>query len=115
MKIYLDSRIPADKEIMRAQLNIEKVENTSDADKPISFDTQAALNLKLDSSVYTANDIRAKLASNQEASREALGLGTMATSDAEDFAPADQGMTSEQRSKLDGIQANATRKTPTQI
>ena len=40
-----------------AQLNLEKVNNTSDADKPISDDTQAALDLKLDADDSILDDI----------------------------------------------------------
>lgn len=45
----------------KADVGLGNVDNTSDANKPISTATQTALNLKLDSSAYTAADVLSKI------------------------------------------------------
>lgn len=45
----------------RTNLGLGNVDNTSDANKPISTSTQTALNLKLDTSSYTAADVLTKI------------------------------------------------------
>lgn len=47
--------------LVAADVGLGQVDNTSDANKPVSTATQSALNLKLDASTYTASDVIAKL------------------------------------------------------
>jgi hypothetical protein len=47
--------------ISTADIGLENVNNTSDLNKPISTATQTALNLKLNSSVYSASDVLTKV------------------------------------------------------
>lgn len=72
--------------VTRTLLNLDNLDNTSDADKPISTATQTALNAKLDSSSYTAADVRAKVE---------------AATDSNVFTDADH-------TKLNGIESGAT-------
>lgn len=48
--------------LVKADVGLGDVDNTPDADKPVSDATQAALDLKLDAASYTAADVRAKVA-----------------------------------------------------
>lgn len=48
-------------QLVKADIGLGNVDNTSDASKPISTATQNALNAKLDASAYTANDVLTKL------------------------------------------------------
>lgn len=47
--------------VTQTQVGLSNVDNTSDLNKPISTATQTALDLKLNSSAYTAADVLAKL------------------------------------------------------
>ena len=47
--------------LVKADVGLGNVDNTADASKPVSTATQTALNLKLDSSSYTAADVLSKL------------------------------------------------------
>lgn len=47
--------------VTKTQVGLGNVDNTSDANKPVSTAQQNALNLKLDSSVYTASDVLTKI------------------------------------------------------
>lgn len=47
--------------ITKAQIGLGNVDNTSDANKPISSATQTALNLKLNSSDFTAANVKSRL------------------------------------------------------
>lgn len=48
-------------QIVKADVGLGNVDNTSDANKPVSTATQTALDAKLASSAYTANDVLTKL------------------------------------------------------
>lgn len=90
--------------VTKSQVGLGNADNTSDLNKPISTATQTALNAKAASThTHPASDIsdstsagRAVLtAANAAAQRTALGLGTVATTAAADYATAAQGVTAD--------------------
>lgn len=48
-------------DLSKSDVGLSNVDNTSDANKPVSSATQTALNNKLDSATYTASDVLTKL------------------------------------------------------
>lgn len=91
-----------DKIDIKTDLGLQNVDNTSDANKPVSSATQTALDAKAATShTQSASTIsdsttagRALLtAADASAQRTALGLGTAATTAATDYATAAQGVT----------------------
>jgi len=78
-----DTKTPAQ---VRTILAVDQLDNTSDADKPVSTAGQAALDLKSDTSaVLTKADNLASLASAPTA-RTSLGLGDAAVKDEDDLS-----------------------------
>ena len=81
--------------VSKSQVGLSSVDNTSDADKPVSTAQQAALDLKLAASAVSAYGLTLVDDANASAARSTLGLGSAATSDTGDFATSAQGSTAD--------------------
>ena len=72
-------------------IGLDQVDNTSDNDKPISSNTQTALDAKLNSSFYTASDILNKI-KTVDGENSGLDADTLDGNEATAFATAAQGV-----------------------
>lgn len=110
----------------KAAVGLSSVDNTADADKPVSTATQTALNLKLNASAVSVFGLTLIDDADASTARTTLGLGTAAVAATGDFAAAAHVgsggtahanaiaagaagfMTGADKTKLDGIATGAT-------
>lgn len=74
--------------LVKADVGLGSVDNTSDASKPVSTATQAALDAKLPAAAVTPYTSTLLEAATSAAARTTLGLGTAAVASSDDFSAA---------------------------